>query len=91
MRNLTTPRRSIAPRKKSATPVHGVGLPLAVPIHGWTRRGVEKSWSARSSICGLNGFPRLAAVTITSYGIYPVIVNGKPMTSTGSLLQFFFR
>ena len=43
--------------------------------------GMKKSWlSAFVFVCGLTGFiTGLGLVTLTSFGIYPIIVNGKPV------------
>src|SRR6187401_1690421 len=52
------------------------------PIHGMDHAmGMKKSWlSAFVFICGITGFlTGLALVTITSFGIYPTIVHGKPV------------
>jgi len=65
------------------------------PIHGMDKAmGLSKSWlSAFVFVCGLTGFlTGLGLVTITSFGIYPTIVHGKPNTWGDGLLalQFFF-
>jgi hypothetical protein len=65
------------------------------PIHGLDKAmGMKKSWlSAFIFCCGVTGFfTGLGLVTITSYGIYPIIVNGKPIDWSHGLraLQFFF-
>ncbi len=65
------------------------------PIHGMDKAmGMKKSWlSAFVFVCGLTGFlTGLGLVTITSFGIYPTIVNGKPNDWEHGLraLQFFF-
>jgi hypothetical protein len=65
------------------------------PIHGMDgAMGMKKSWlSAFVFVCGIAGFlTGLGLVTITSFGIYPTIVNGKPNDWEHGLraLQFFF-
>jgi hypothetical protein len=65
------------------------------PIHGMDKAmGMSKSWlSAFIFCCGLTGFlTGLALVSITSFGIYPINVNGKPISWGSGLLnlQFFF-
>jgi hypothetical protein len=65
------------------------------PIHGMDHAmGLKKSWlSAFVFVCGVAGFlTGLALVTITSFGIYPINVNGKPTNWTDGIraLQFFF-
>lgn len=65
------------------------------PIHGMDKAmGMGKSWlSAFVFVCGVTGFlTGLGLVTITSFGIYPTIVNGKPNDWAHGLgaLQFFF-
>lgn len=65
------------------------------PIHGMDKAmGMKKSWlSAFVFVCGVTGFlTGLGLVTITSFGIYPTIVNGKPNDWEHGLraLQFFF-
>jgi hypothetical protein len=65
------------------------------PVHGLDKAmGMKKSWlSAFIFVCGLTGLlTGLGLVTITSYGIYPIIVNGKPIDWSHGLrsLQFFF-
>lgn len=65
------------------------------PIHGMDRAmGMSKSWlSAFVFVCGVAGFiTGLALVAITSFGIYPTIVHGKPDNWSDGLrsLQFFF-
>jgi len=65
------------------------------PIHGLDKAmGMKKSWlSAFVFVCGLAGFiTGLGLVTITSFGIYPIIVNGKPINWSDGIrgLQFFF-
>ncbi len=65
------------------------------PIHGMdAAMGMRKSWlSAFVFICGVTGFlTGLGLVTITRFGIYPVIVNGKPTDWSHGIraLQFFF-
>ena len=65
------------------------------PVHGMDKAmGMKKSWlSAFVFLCGLTGFlTGLGLVTITSYGIYPTIVNGKPIDWSNGVraLQFFF-
>jgi hypothetical protein len=65
------------------------------PIHGMDRAmGMRKSWlSAFVFVCGVTGFfTGLSLVAITSFGIYPVIVHGKPDNWSDGLraLQFFF-
>lgn len=65
------------------------------PVHGMDKAmGMKKSWlSAFIFVCGLTGFlTGLLLVTVTSFGIYPINVNGKPtdwMHGLGAL-QFFF-
>ncbi len=65
------------------------------PIHGMDKAmGMGKSWlGAFVFVCGITGFlTGLGLVTITSFGIYPTIVNGKPndwLHGFGAL-QFFF-
>ena len=65
------------------------------PVHGMDNAmGMKKSWlSAFVFLCGVTGFlTGLGLVTITSYGLYPTIVNGKPNDWEHGLraLQFFF-
>jgi hypothetical protein len=65
------------------------------PIHGLDKAmGMTKSWlSAFVFLCGFIGFlTGLGLVTITSFGMYPIIVHGKPINWTDGLraLQFFF-
>ena len=65
------------------------------PIHGLDKAmGMKKSWlSAFVFCCGFCGFlTGLGLVTITSFGIYPIIVNGKPINWSDGIraLQFFF-
>ncbi len=65
------------------------------PIHGMDKAmGMKKSWlSAFVFVCGVIGFlTGLGLVTITSFGIYPTNVNGKPndWINGFSALQFFF-
>ena len=65
------------------------------PVHGMDKAmGMKKSWlSAFVFVCGLTGFfTGLGLVTITSFGIYPIIVNGKPIDWSHGVraLQFFF-
>lgn len=65
------------------------------PIHGMDHAmGLKKSrLSAVVFVCGCLGFlTGLGLVTITSFGIYPTIVHGKPDTWVKGLLslQFFF-
>jgi hypothetical protein len=65
------------------------------PIHGMDKAmGMRKSWlSAFIFVCGCIGFVTgLLLVAVTSYGIYPTIVHGKPNTWGDGLLalQFFF-
>ena len=65
------------------------------PVHGLDKAmGMKKSWlSAFVFVCGLTGFlTGLGLVTITSFGIYPIIVNGKPIDWSHGIraLQFFF-
>lgn len=65
------------------------------PIHGMDKAmGMKKSWlSAFIFACGLTGFiTGLLLVSVTSFGIYPINVNGKPTEWWPGLgaLQFFF-
>ena len=65
------------------------------PIHGMdAAMGLKKSWlSAFVFVCGVTGFlTGLGLVSITSFGLYPTIVNGKPNDWEHGLkaLQFFF-
>jgi hypothetical protein len=65
------------------------------PIHGMDKAmGMKKSWlSAFVFVCGLIGFlTGLGLVTITSFSLYPTIVNGKPndWAHGYQALQFFF-
>ena len=65
------------------------------PVHGLDKAmGMKKSWlSAFVFVCGVTGFfTGLGLVTITSFGIYPIIVNGKPIDWSHGVraLQFFF-
>ncbi len=65
------------------------------PVHGMDNAmGMKKSWlSAFVFLCGVTGFlTGLGLVTITSFGLYPTIVNGKPNDWEHGLraLQFFF-
>ena len=65
------------------------------PIHGMDHAmGLKKSWlSAFIFVCGAIGFlTGLLLVTVTSFGIYPVVVHGKPANWSDGLraLQFFF-
>ncbi len=65
------------------------------PVHGMDNAmGMKKSWlSAFVFVCGVTGFlTGLALVSITSFGIYPTIVNGKPNNWVDGMraLQFFF-
>jgi hypothetical protein len=65
------------------------------PIHGMDKAmGMPKSWlSAFVFVCGVAGFlTGLGLVAVTSFGIYPTVVNGKPNNWSDGLLalQFFF-
>ena len=65
------------------------------PVHGMDNAmGMKKSWlGAFVFLCGVTGFlTGLGLVTITSFGLYPTIVNGKPNDWDHGLraLQFFF-
>ena len=65
------------------------------PIHGMDKAmGMKKSWlSAFVFVCGITGFlTGLGLVTVTSFSIYPTIVNGKPNNWVDGIraLQFFF-
>lgn len=65
------------------------------PIHGMDKAmGMKKSWlSAFVFACGVVGFiTGLLLVAVTSFGIYPTNVNGKPNEWWPGLgaLQFFF-
>lgn len=65
------------------------------PIHGMDKAmGMRKSWlSAFVFVCGCVGFlTGILLVAVTSFGIYPTIVNGKPNDWGSGLLslQFFF-
>lgn len=65
------------------------------PVHGLDKAmGMSKSWlSAFVFMCGVTGFiTGLLLVTVTSFGLYPIIVNGKPIDWWPGLasLQFMF-